>query len=116
MSSARAVSIPCAVSGCPELSPCPTHGSSRGQAQWSAGRNSRIRHRSGSAEQRLNRWVMARWHGVCHVCNQPGADQVDHVVPLSAGGSDGWENRRPIHSAPCHADKSAAERRRGLVR
>lgn len=65
--------------------------------------------RSGSKEQRLNRAVMELHDGRCHVCGELGSDQVDHVVPLAEGGSDGMDNRRPIHSEPCHREKTAAE-------
>jgi 5-methylcytosine-specific restriction endonuclease McrA len=54
---------------------------------------------------------------VCCVCHQPGADEVDHVVPRYLGGSDEAENLRPIHKA-CHARKSSSEghaRRRELA-
>jgi 5-methylcytosine-specific restriction endonuclease McrA len=55
---------------------------------------------------------------VCCVCHQPGADEVDHVVPRYLGGSDEAANLRPIHAFPCHASKSSAEghaRRRELA-
>lgn len=65
--------------------------------------------RSGSREQRINRAVMLQHEGRCHVCGEYGADEVDHVVPLSEGGADGAENRRPIHSEPCHRIKTARE-------
>lgn len=46
---------------------------------------------------------------VCHVCGRPGADQVDHVIPLAEGGADDETNLRPIHAVPCHRDKTQAE-------
>lgn len=68
--------------------------------------------RSGSREQRINRAVMLEHDGICHVCGQGGSDEVDHVIPLAEGGSDGRENRRPIHSTPCHKRKTAQEAQR----
>ena len=44
----------------------------------------------------------------CYVCGQPGADEVDHIIPRFRGGSDSIENLRPVH-VNCHARKSAAE-------
>lgn len=56
---------------------------------------------------------MERDDAICHVCGLGGADQVDHVIPLAEGGGDGMDNRRPIHSEPCHREKTAREAQRG---
>lgn len=53
--------------------------------------------------------VLRTHHGLCHVCGDPGADAVDHVVP---GDDHAPENLRPIHHhVPpyCHRYKSSAE-------
>lgn len=97
---------------CAHLQPCPIHKST----PWSGGRNTRIKNRSGSKEQRTNRYVMRKYSGICHVCHLPGADEVDHVIPLAGGGADGLSNRRPIHSKPCHQDKTRAEAQRARQR
>lgn len=61
-----------------------------------------VKHRSaaprlrGFARRDRNRAVMRRHHGICHVCGQPGANEVDHVVPLAHGGADDESNLRPI--------------------
>ena len=34
---------------------------------------------------------------LCHICGEPGADAVDHVVPLTRGGADEAWNLRPAH-------------------
>jgi 5-methylcytosine-specific restriction protein A len=95
----------CSDPECPNLQPCPEHE----RKAWSGHRGRRNRMRSGSREQRLNRAVMELHEGRCHICGNYGADEVDHVVPLSEGGSDGMDNRRPIHSEPCHRTKTAEE-------
>ena len=43
----------------------------------------------------------------CHLCGQPGADQVDHVIPIALGG-DPWDpaNLRPAHQQ-CNNTKGA---------
>lgn len=53
--------------------------------------------------------VMADHAGVCHLCGQPGADRVDHIV---AGDDHSEANLAPVHDAVpphCHRAKSSAE-------
>lgn len=109
---------------CPELQPCPVHQ----QKPWAESQGRRDRMRSGSKEQRINRAVMERHDGECHVCGLHGADEIDHVVPVSPAARlpehrhldnewvNGMENRKPIHSEPCHREKTAEERARAQRR
>ena len=53
----------------------------------------------------LQQQVIARDTGVCYICGKPGATEVDHVVPLSAGGTNALFNLKAIHSS-CHAKKT----------
>jgi len=59
---------------------------------------------------------MRQHRGICHVCGEMFADQIDHVIPLAEGGADHESNLRPIHRVPCHAAKSQAEATRGRAR
>ncbi|WP_432536864.1 HNH endonuclease [Kineococcus arenarius] len=43
---------------------------------------------------------------VCHLCGLPGADEVDHVVPVALGGAE-WD---PVNLAPAHG---GCNRRKG---
>lgn len=44
------------------------------------------------------RRLMFAVHGdTCHRCGRPGADTVDHLVPLSRGGTHHVDNLRPAH-------------------
>lgn len=62
----------------------------------------------------LRRAVLARDHGICHVCGQPGADTVDHVTPQSQGGSDDPTNLAPVHDrTPPHCHRAKTNRDRG---
>lgn len=84
--------------------------------------------KSGSREQHINRAVMEKYGGVCHLCGHQGSDQVDHVIPLAPAARlpehrhlspawvDSFANRRPVHAEPCHAAKTAEERQRGRRR
>jgi 5-methylcytosine-specific restriction endonuclease McrA len=54
--------------------------------------------------------TFAVYGDTCHVCGQPGADEVDHVNP---GDDHSLENRRPVHgrrtAQRCHVRKSSSE-------
>ena len=49
--------------------------------------------------------VLRRDKRICHVCKEPGADQVDHVRP---GDNHDEANLAAIHKG-CHATKSSGE-------
>jgi 5-methylcytosine-specific restriction endonuclease McrA len=56
---------------------------------------------SGGARQARNRRILAA-SDICHICGHPGADAIDHVVPLARGGFDGHPNLAPAHhDVPC---------------
>lgn len=102
---------PCAQHGCPELTDeryCDSHAGLRRQA-WQTSHRKARRQGSGWEEQARHKRIMRQHQGICHVCNKPGADQVDHVIPLSQGGTDEDDNLAPIHAYPCHKDKTARE-------
>lgn len=71
-------------------------------------RSARRSQLSGWAQQKRARRIL-RTDDTCYLCGLAGADQVDHVVPLAEGGADDVTNLRPVHSRPCHAEKSARE-------
>ena len=35
----------------------------------------------------------------CHMCGGPGSTTVDHVIPLSQGGSNTIDNMAPAHAS-----------------
>lgn len=53
--------------------------------------------------------ILARDRGTCHVCGQPGADEVDHMLAVSEGGTEDDANLAAIHGVPCHRRKTQAE-------
>jgi len=78
----------------------------------------RQEHRAGSGweEAAAAKRIMRQWAGICHVCGQGAADEIDHVIPLCEGGPDIDDNKRPIHSKPCHVTKTAREASRARAR
>jgi 5-methylcytosine-specific restriction enzyme A len=92
----------CPVPGCPSLvtrdRPCPTHA----RPAWTgAGRGS-------TRAWRLQRHrVLATHDGLCALCRAEGfhafAVVVDHIVPVSQGGSDDDANLQPL----CYAHNVA---------
>jgi 5-methylcytosine-specific restriction protein A len=107
----RRTYVACAERGCPELTRDPTgRCASHKPTPWvTSTRRERMGGKSGSAQQKVARAIIRRDLGRCHVCGQPGADQVDHVVPLSQGGADEPSNLAAIHRVPCHALKTGHE-------
>jgi len=92
----------CGYPGCPELivkgkSYCKEH-----------------QHRTlqGYTRDRIRRAVLNRQGGVCALCGRvPEHPELDHVVPLDRGGTNDRSNLQVLCDVPCHADKTAAERR-----
>lgn len=56
--------------------------------------------------QKHRQMIMAKYEGICHICEEPYADAIDHVVPVAKGGSDHPDNLRPAHTA-CNSKKGA---------
>lgn len=52
---------------------------------------------SGRPWRRDVAYVIRRDHGICWICNQPGADSADHIRPRSQGGSDHPSNLMAVH-------------------
>ncbi len=57
----------------------------------------------------LRQQILQRDGYRCHVCGLLGADEVDHLTPVSKGGTDHPRNLAAIHRQPCHARKSSVE-------
>ena len=105
----RAAKI-CPAPDCPNLQPCPDHA----PKPWSSStrRQSTV---SGWEQQRRAKRILRR-DDTCHVCGLPGANEVDHVIPIAEGGADDETNLAPIHSIPCHRRKTAEEAKRARNR
>ena len=66
--------------------------------------------RAGSRWRRIRLEVLERDARVCWICNTPGADTVDHLVPLSKGG-DPYDkgNLRAAHNL-CNVRRGTGRR------
>lgn len=65
------------------------------------------------AQQRENKAILAV-SDVCHLCGHPGADAVDHDVPLARGGPDARHNKAPAHhDVPCPTCGHRCNREKG---
>ena len=56
-------------------------------------------HRTSNKTYRRNRAIVLAASTVCWLCGEPGADEVDHVVPYDRLNpyTDSVENLRPVH-------------------
>lgn len=56
-----------------------------------------IKRRMSGEIHRRNKMLIKKRAGICHICGHPGADAVDHVIPLARGGLDVPSNKAPAH-------------------
>jgi 5-methylcytosine-specific restriction enzyme A len=71
---------------------------------WAGGRRRKLMGISGGKWETLRRKVLARDMGICYLCNQFGAEQVDHLVEVADGGTNNLTNLASCH-APCDERK-----------
>lgn len=69
------------------------------------------RRRSNSrAAQAQNKRILSA-SDICHICGKPGADAVDHVIPLARGGADDASNKKPAHhDVPPHCNRRKSDK------
>jgi 5-methylcytosine-specific restriction protein A len=72
------------------------------------------RHPTGTVNQTTRRRIMARDGYRCYRCGAEAAE-VDHIVPVSEGGTNDPTNLAAI-CIPCHRAKTRAEAARGRAR
>ena len=63
--------------------------------------------------------VLRRDKGICHLCDQPGADTADHLVPWRETQDDSLSNLKAAHHDPCNrlrGDRSIAWARAELAK
>lgn len=47
--------------------------------------------------RKLKRQIIKRDNGICWICRESGADSVDHLQPVSMGGTNDPENLKAAH-------------------
>ena len=68
----------------------------------------------GVSDAAIYQWMKAveaaNPEGICYVCGKPGADEIDHKIPILEGGAaTDPANGGRIHGEPCHRRKTARE-------
>jgi len=53
--------------------------------------------RTGRPWQRRKRRIIRRDAGICHLCDRPGADTADHLIPAEDGGPEADWNLKAAH-------------------
>lgn len=91
----------CPEPGCPNLRPCPEHPEPDHRSPSSR------RTSTHAWQTRIRPFVLRRDDYRCHICGLSGADQVDHLVPVSMGGTDDPTNLAAAH-ARCNNQRGAS--------
>lgn len=92
---------------------CPDHTKDKqaqdrgGRAPWADRPSTDRRPYQDPAYQRLRARVLRR-DPICCICKRADSTEVDHVQPISEGGTDHPDNLQGVCN-PCHASKSARE-------
>lgn len=65
---------------------------------------SRTTYSGGRREQAARTWVITRDHGICWLCNHPGANSLDHIHPVTTHPHLAWEptNWKAAHLTRAH--------------
>jgi len=90
---------PCSKPGCPHRKPCPVH-----KAQRSPDTRPSAAARGYDQKWRRIRAAFLKKYSVCVVCGNQ-AMEVDHIMPLEAGGTNDWDNLQALCKR-CHSQKT----------
>lgn len=103
----------CAKPGCPELAVDRAHCDAHKREPWTG-----TRKRSSRPWARKRRRILQHDHYRCQPCKRQGkrtkATEVDHIKPLSQGGTDDDNNLESV-CRDCHRTKTQKEARLGRL-
>lgn len=101
----------CSEPGCPELALARGRCGEHRRVGWENRTSSQERYGlSGSAQQSLHQEVLREAGWICYDCGLPGADVVDHILPIHLGGAKrDKSNLGAMHQEPCHRIKTERE-------
>lgn len=90
----------------------PRHRPARPVTRPSRARDTRPSAHDRGYDRTWRRWrlMILREEPICRLCGG-SADQVDHIVPLRAGGTNDRANLQPL-CASCHSTKTVQDRLR----
>ncbi|GAA2629679.1 HNH endonuclease [Streptomyces axinellae] len=66
---------------------------------------------SSGSMRALKKRVAQRDHGCCYMCGGEDADELEHIVPVSQGGSPRDLDNLGLAHVECHREKTAREAR-----
>lgn len=93
---------------------CEQHRLQRGRAKEAARARPGPRQRGLDHQYDTNRAILLAASTLCWLCGHDGADQADHYLPVSQGGTSALSNLRPAHgTAPCQVCGRRCNQERG---
>lgn len=101
---------PCKNNSCPKLvrsGYCEEHAEDTDSSDRSKEAQERSKHYNTKRWQKIRKRVLRR-DPMCQMCEEEPSEEVDHITPLSEGGTDSMENLQGLCTS-CHSKKTYRE-------